>query len=48
MRPRFAVLYISLGIALGLCLHVAFHKHDAEAGRASPAFPITAAETAYG
>jgi hypothetical protein len=48
MRPRSAVLYILLGIALGLCLHVAIHKRDAEAGRTGPAFPITAAETAYG
>jgi hypothetical protein len=47
MRSRSAVLYILLGIALGLCLHMAIHKRDAEAGRAGPAFPITTADTAY-
>ena len=47
MRSRSAVLYILLGIALGLCLHMAIHKRDAEAGRAGPAFPITTVDTAY-
>ena len=47
MRPRYALLYISIGIALGLCLHLAMHAPDAESGRAGPAFPIAGADTAY-
>ena len=47
MRPRYALLYISIGIALGLCLHLAGNAPDAASGRAGPAFPIASTDTAY-
>ena len=47
MRPRHAVLYIFIGIALGLVLHFELTGRDAKAGRAGPAFPIAESDTAY-
>jgi hypothetical protein len=44
MPLRYAVLYLSLGIALGLCLHVTLNMR--EAGHGEPVFERSSADTA--
>jgi len=43
---RYAAVYISIGVALGLYLHATVNARNAEAGRAAPAYPLTTGDTA--
>ena len=36
MRLRYAALYITLGIAVGLCLHVMIHRQGVQAEWVAP------------
>jgi len=48
MRIRYAALYITLGIALGLCLHVMADLRSAQAEWAAPSSsPAKTADPAY-
>lgn len=47
MHIRYAALYITLGIALGLCLNAVINMQRADGARASPASPSTLTEQAY-